>query len=67
MRRTYFLHEADGKPLLSQETLRDLRPDWTWDGEKWNIPVVEDTFWANKTNNELTAETDPTAISNSEA
>ena len=45
LRRTYFLHEADGKPLLSQETLRDLRPDWTWDGEKWNIPQAIDHNW----------------------
>jgi hypothetical protein len=40
IRRTVFLHEADGSPILTAELLEDLQPNWKWDGEKWILPPV---------------------------
>jgi hypothetical protein len=63
IRRTVFPHEAEGLPIITESLLSELRPDWTWDGEKWNVPNIVE---AEVVSNELSAATDPLAIGNSQ-
>ncbi len=59
IRRTVFVHEAEGLPILTESLLREISPDWTWDGEKWNIPNIVE---AEIITSELTSATDPLSI-----
>lgn len=36
IRRTFFIHEADGKPILTPE----VQPDWRWINNEWVIPEI---------------------------
>jgi hypothetical protein len=37
IKRTYFAHEAEGKPILTE----DIDHTWTWNGTEWEKPYID--------------------------
>ena len=37
IKRTYFSHEAEGKPIITE----DIEPSWTWNGTEWEKPYID--------------------------